>query len=121
MRQTALRLAIISVAGSCGWMAPMEVHAASCWNGWEDNFHFYSCRGSAGDSDHRDGETANNLNLQSSDNFTADSTMDLPSSGGPTLQPAGGVRTLYTDGGGGCDAGHGGAGAPHQMGQTGTL
>src|SRR3546814_11576090 len=47
--------------------------------------------------------------------------MDLHYYGGPTIQPAGGVLTLYTEGGGGYDEGNGGAGATIQLDNTGML
>jgi len=116
MRQTALRMAIVSALGACGWAAATAAQAAQCWSTTDNNevpagnysYAFTQCSGDDADDDNKTGETGPDVPMTVYGDFSADSTIYSEGAGYDGFTGSPGVVTAYSRGGQGYDEGSGG-------------
>src|SRR5690606_1073909 len=116
MRQTALRMAIVSALGACGWAAATAAQAAQCWSTTDNNevpagnysYASTQCSGDDADDDNKTGETGPDVPMTVYGDFSADSTIYSEGAGYDGFTGSPGVVTAYSRGGQGYDEGSGG-------------
>ncbi|MBO1113228.1 autotransporter outer membrane beta-barrel domain-containing protein [Bordetella petrii] len=114
MRQTALRVAIVSALGAGAWAGGAQ--AANCWSTTDNNevpagnysYAYTECWGDDADDDDKTGETGPNVPMTVYGNFSADSTTYSGGTDVDGFSGLPGVVTAYSRGGQGYDEGSGG-------------
>ena len=115
MRQTALRLAIVSALGACGWMAVGMAHAAEQCDQSSSSDPYQAKYCYANDA----GEAGSDITLSNSSNYTTDATQEIPFIG--FSEPLLGIMTGMSTGADGDDSGAAGASGQISLTNSGAL